>query len=44
MMNEDAGFKDSLDKVKLEMNYMSSEDFGKALRFMYDQIGRALKQ
>ncbi len=44
MMNEDAGFKDSLDKVKLEMNYMSSEDFGKALRFMYDQIGGALKQ
>lgn len=44
MMNEDAGFKDSLDKVKLEMNYMSSDDFGKALRFMYDQIGGALKQ
>ena len=44
MMTEDAGFKDSLDKVKLEMNYMSSEDFGKALRFMYDQIGGALKQ
>ena len=44
MMNEDAGFKDSLDKVKLELNYMSSEDFGKALRFMYDQIGGALKQ
>ncbi|MGA2956136.1 MAG: tripartite tricarboxylate transporter substrate binding protein [Thermodesulfobacteriota bacterium] len=44
MMNEDAGFKDSLDKVKLEINYMSSEDFGKALRFMYDQIGGALKQ
>ena len=44
MMNEDAGFKDSIDKVKLEMNYMSSEDFGKALRFMYDQIGGALKK
>lgn len=44
MMNEDAGFRESLDKVKLEMNYMSSEDFAKALRFMYDQIGGAVKK
>ncbi|HYB20079.1 MAG TPA: tripartite tricarboxylate transporter substrate binding protein [Thermodesulfobacteriota bacterium] len=44
MMNEDPGFKDSLDKVNLEMNYLNSEDFGKALRFMYDQIGGALKK
>jgi tripartite-type tricarboxylate transporter receptor subunit TctC len=43
MMTEDAGFKDSLDKVKLEMNYRSSEDFGKDLKFMYDQIGEGLK-
>jgi tripartite-type tricarboxylate transporter receptor subunit TctC len=44
MMNEDAGFKESLDKVKLEWGYMSSEDFGKALRFMFDQIGEGLKK
>jgi tripartite-type tricarboxylate transporter receptor subunit TctC len=44
MMTEDAGFQDSLNKVKLEMNYMSSEDFGKALKFMYDQIGEGLKK
>jgi tripartite-type tricarboxylate transporter receptor subunit TctC len=44
MMNEDAGFKESLDKIKLEWGYMSSEDFGKALKFMYDQIGEGLKK
>jgi tripartite-type tricarboxylate transporter receptor subunit TctC len=44
MMTEDAAFKDSLDKVKLEMNYRSSEDFGKDLKFMYDQIGEGLKK
>ena len=44
MMIQDAAFQDSLNKVKLEMNYMGSEDFGKALKFMYDQIGGALKQ
>lgn len=44
MMNEDAGFKETLDKVKLEINYLNSEDFGRALRFMYDQIGGALKK
>jgi len=44
MMFEDAGFKESLAKVKLEMQYLSSDDFAKALWFMYNQIGGGLKK
>jgi len=43
-MTEDPGFKESLEKVKLELYYMNSEDFGKAMKFMYDLIGEAVKK
>lgn len=44
MMAEDQSFKDSLKKVNLEMRYLSSEDFRKALQSMYNLIGEGVKQ
>ncbi len=40
---DDKEFKAVLANLKMEMAYLNSEDFGKAIRFMYDQIGASLK-
>lgn len=41
---DDPGFKDSLAKLKMEMAYLNSDDFGKAMRSMFDQIGESVKK
>ena len=41
---DDPEFKATLDKLKMEAAYLGPEDFGKAIRFMYDQIGDSLKK
>lgn len=41
---DDPGFNSSMTKLKLLTAYLNSEDFGKAIRSMYDQIGDALKK
>lgn len=41
---DDPQFKASADKLKLELSYLSGEDFRKALKIMYDQIGDSVKK
>lgn len=41
---DDPQFKANADKLKLELAYLGPEDFRKALRAMYDQIGESVKK
>jgi tripartite-type tricarboxylate transporter receptor subunit TctC len=41
---EDPQFKSSADKLKVELSYLSGDDFRKTLKAMYDQVGASLKQ
>jgi tripartite-type tricarboxylate transporter receptor subunit TctC len=41
---DDAQFKDTADKLKLELAYLGPEDFRKALKAMYNQIGESVKK
>ena len=41
---DDPQFKANADKLKLELAYLNGEDFRKALKAMYDQIGEAVKK
>ena len=41
---DDPQFKASADKLKLELSYLNGEDFRKALKSMYDQIGESVKK
>jgi tripartite-type tricarboxylate transporter receptor subunit TctC len=41
---DDPQFKASAEKLKLELSYLSGEDFRKALVAMYDQIGESVKK
>jgi tripartite-type tricarboxylate transporter receptor subunit TctC len=41
---DDPDYKASLLKLKMQGAYLNSEDFGKAMRSMYDQIGASLKK
>ncbi len=41
---DDPQFKASADKLKLELSYLNGEDFRKALKSMYDQIGDSVKK
>jgi len=43
-LTDDASFKEALAKLNMEMAYLNSEDFGKAMLFMYNQIGDSLKK
>ncbi|MHB8771414.1 MAG: Bug family tripartite tricarboxylate transporter substrate binding protein [Syntrophales bacterium] len=41
---DDPQFKASADKLKLELSYLNGDDFRKALKTMYDQIGDSVKK
>jgi len=41
---DDPQFRASADKLKLELSYLNGEDFRKALKSMYDQIGDSVKK
>lgn len=41
---DDPQFRASADKLKLELSYLNGEDFRKALKNMYDQIGDSVKK
>jgi tripartite-type tricarboxylate transporter receptor subunit TctC len=41
---DDPQFKANADKLKLELAYLNPEDFRKALKAMYVQIGESVKQ
>ena len=41
---DDPQFKASADKLKLELSYLNGDDFRKALKNMYDQIGDSVKK
>lgn len=41
---DDPQFRASADKLKLELSYLNGEDFRKALKNMYDQIGESVKK
>ena len=41
---DDAQFKANAEKLNLELAYLNGEDFRKALKSMYDQIGEAVKK
>lgn len=41
---DDPQFRASADKLKLELSYLDGEDFRKALKSMYDQIGESVKK
>ena len=41
---DDPQFKANADKLKLELAYLNREDFRKALKAMYDQIGESVKK
>ena len=41
---DDPQFRASADKLKLEISYLNGEDFRKALKSMYDQIGESVKK
>jgi tripartite-type tricarboxylate transporter receptor subunit TctC len=41
---DDPQFKASAEKLKLELSYLNGEDFRKALKSMYDQIGESVKK
>ena len=41
---DDPQFKSSADKLKVELSYLSGDDFRKTLKAMYDQVGASLKQ
>jgi len=41
---DDPQFKANADKLKLELAYLGPEDFRKALRAMYDQIGESVRK
>jgi len=41
---DDPQFRASADKLKLELSYLNGEDFRKALKAMYDQIGESVKK
>ena len=41
---DDPQFRASADKLKLELSYLNGEDFRKALKSMYDQIGESVKK
>ena len=40
---DDPQFKATAEKLKLEISYLNSEDFRKALKAMYEQIGESVK-
>ena len=41
---DDPQFKGSAEKLKVELSYLNGEDFRKALKAMYDQVGDSLKK
>lgn len=41
---DDPQFKASAEKLKLELSYLNGEDFRKALKSMFDQIGDSVKK
>jgi tripartite-type tricarboxylate transporter receptor subunit TctC len=41
---DDPQFKASAQKLQLELSYLNGEDFRKALKIMYDQIGDSVKK
>ena len=41
---DDPQFRASADKLKLELSYLNGDDFRKALKSMYDQIGESVKK
>ncbi len=41
---DDPQFKANAEKLKLELAYLNGEDFRKALKAMYEQIGEAVKK
>jgi len=41
---DDPQFKASIEKLRLEIAYLNGEDFGKAMKAMYDQVGESLKK
>jgi tripartite-type tricarboxylate transporter receptor subunit TctC len=41
---DDPQFKAGAEKLKLELSYLNGEDFRKALKAMYDQIGESVKK
>jgi tripartite-type tricarboxylate transporter receptor subunit TctC len=41
---DDPQFRANAEKLKLEISYLNGEDFRKALKSMYDQIGDSVKQ
>ncbi len=41
---DDPQFKASAEKLKLELSYLNGEDFRKALKAMFDQIGDSVKK
>jgi tripartite-type tricarboxylate transporter receptor subunit TctC len=41
---DDPQFKASAEKLQLELSYLNGEDFRKALKIMYDQIGDSVKK
>ena len=40
----DPKFKGNAEKLKLELSYLNGDDFGKALKSMYNQIGDSIKK
>ena len=41
---DDPQFKDRAEKLKLELSYLNGDDFRKALKTMYDQVGESVKK
>lgn len=41
---DDPQFRASAEKLKLELSYLNGDDFRKALKAMYDQIGESVKK
>ena len=41
---DDPQFRANADKLKLELAYLNGEDFRKAMKSMYDQIGQSVKK
>jgi tripartite-type tricarboxylate transporter receptor subunit TctC len=41
---DDPQFKASIEKLRLEIAYLNGEDFGRAMKAMYDQVGESLKK
>jgi tripartite-type tricarboxylate transporter receptor subunit TctC len=40
---DDAQFKNSAEKLQVELAYLNGEDFQKSMKTMYDQVGESLK-